>query len=70
MVSMASKGRMGIQVQENNILLSATTKFQWPAKAGWGFRRLSKSLVNTGGVTVSMASKGRMGIQECLLARW
>ncbi len=36
-VSMASKGRMGIQALIQ-CSISAARGFQWPAKAGWGFR--------------------------------
>ncbi len=36
-VSMASKGRMGIQARLEE-RKRTTEKFQWPAKAGWGFR--------------------------------
>ncbi len=60
---MASKGRMGIQEAGWFRKPGDKPLFQWPAKAGWGFR---------GGVgmngycihLVSMASKGRMGIQD------
>ncbi len=34
---MASKGRMGIQ-ENHPEFLSVVIEFQWPAKAGWGFR--------------------------------
>ncbi len=54
-VSMASKGRMGIQEQDSVMIDGVGPTFQWPAKAGWGF--------SVGGADVSMASKGRMGIQ-------
>ncbi len=60
-VSMASKGRMGIQAREWLVGKAKAHKFQWPAKAGWGFRRLFPAAV--GFRQVSMASKGRMGIQ-------
>ncbi len=36
-VSMASKGRMGIQAGDEEAT-TADREFQWPAKAGWGFR--------------------------------
>ncbi len=37
-VSMASKGRMGIQAGCQSRLRPRCVRFQWPAKAGWGFR--------------------------------
>ncbi len=38
-VSMASKGRMGIQ-EAMRINFTFGQVFQWPAKAGWGFRSI------------------------------
>ncbi len=38
--------------------------FQWPAKAGWGFRGGCSPLRSPAEFGVSMASKGRMGIQD------
>ncbi len=37
-VSMASKGRMGIQDRHRKHAGRPGQRFQWPAKAGWGFR--------------------------------
>ncbi len=61
LVSMASKGRMGIQGQSSHSSLQGW-KFQWPAKAGWGFRHGGGRATDKV-LQVSMASKGRMGIQ-------
>ncbi len=41
-------------------------QFQWPAKAGWGFRVDKKRGSRSCRRNVSMASKGRMGIQARL----
>ncbi len=59
---MASNGRMGMQVTILPQWDRYTSMFQWPVKAGWGFRP-SPFIPGRQGGQVSMASKGRMGIQ-------
>ncbi len=62
-VSMASKGRMGIQAAPPGFWEARVAEeFQWPAKAGWGFRQIGWRHLRPQS-PVSMASKGRMGIQ-------